>query len=149
MVIWNVESHVKVKVTLRLTDSHSVSLGVEPSSGALDQIFFYCLTFALLLLCGALSDERTGLSFVYTAGPCQRSLFRIRVPWYSRPYFTVSDLRLPFSSSPTRRIQSESQDDSTLMFYFLPLKYSVCTWNRRHLSRLHFPLLQFRNNLVA
>jgi hypothetical protein len=26
----------------------------------------------------------------------QRSLSRIRVPWDSRPYFTVSDLRLPF-----------------------------------------------------
>jgi multidrug transporter EmrE-like cation transporter len=30
-----------------------------------------------------------------------------------------------------------------------PLKSSVCVWNRRHLSRLHFPLLRFRNNLVA
>jgi hypothetical protein len=33
----------------------------------------------------------------------QRSLSRIRVPWDSRPYFTVSDLRLPFSSPPTTR----------------------------------------------
>jgi hypothetical protein len=41
-----------------------------------------------------------GLHFVYAAGPCQRSLFRIRVPWDSWPYFTVSDLRLPFSSPP-------------------------------------------------
>jgi hypothetical protein len=32
----------------------------------------------------------------------------------------------------------------------LPLKYSVCVWNRRHLlSRLHLPLLRFPNNLVA
>jgi hypothetical protein len=31
---------VKVKVSLRLTASQSVSLGVEPSSGAHDQIFF-------------------------------------------------------------------------------------------------------------
>jgi hypothetical protein len=52
---------------------------------------------------GALFDERTGLSFTIAAGPCQRSLSQVRVPWYSRPYFTVSELRLPFSSPPTTR----------------------------------------------
>jgi hypothetical protein len=30
-----------------------------------------------------------GLSFVYAADSCQRSLSRVRVPWDSRPYFTV------------------------------------------------------------
>jgi hypothetical protein len=50
---------------------------------------------------GALSDERTGLSFTIAAGPRQRSHFRIRVPWDSWPYFTVSDSRLP-SSSPSK-----------------------------------------------
>jgi hypothetical protein len=35
-------------------------------------------------LWGALSDEKTGLSFVYAAGPCQSSLSRVRVSWYSR-----------------------------------------------------------------
>jgi hypothetical protein len=29
-----------------------------------------------------------GLSLVFAAGPCQRSLSRVRVPWDSRPYFT-------------------------------------------------------------
>jgi hypothetical protein len=52
---------------------------------------------------GALSDEMTGLSFVYATGPCQCSLSRVRVPLDSRPYITVSDLRLPFSSPPTTR----------------------------------------------
>jgi hypothetical protein len=52
---------------------------------------------------GALSDERTGLSLVYAAGPRQRSLSRVQVPWDSWPYFTVSDLRLHFSSPPTTR----------------------------------------------
>jgi hypothetical protein len=56
-----------------------------------------------LLMWGALSDERTGLSFVNAAGPCQRRLSRVLVPWDSRLYFTVSDLRLPFSSPPTTR----------------------------------------------
>jgi hypothetical protein len=50
----------------------------------------YCLTVAGLLIWGALSDERTGLSFTVAAGPCQRSLSRVRVLSYSRPYFTVS-----------------------------------------------------------
>jgi hypothetical protein len=66
-----VEKEVEVEVTLLLTASQSVSLGVEPPSGAHDQMFFfYCLTFTVLFLWGALSDERTGLSFVYAAGPC-------------------------------------------------------------------------------
>jgi hypothetical protein len=51
----------------------------------------------------ALSDERTGLSFTIAAGSRQRSHSRVRVPRNSRPYFTVSDLRLPFSSPPTTR----------------------------------------------
>jgi hypothetical protein len=38
---------------------------------------------------GALSDERTGLSFTIAAGPSQRSYSRVRVSWDSRPYFSV------------------------------------------------------------
>jgi hypothetical protein len=54
------------------------------------------------------------MSFVYAAGPCQRSLCRVRVPWYSRPYFTVSDLRHPFSSPPTtRRVTVEVFDPAS------------------------------------
>jgi hypothetical protein len=60
--------------------------------------YFYCFTVTVLLLWGALSDDRTGLSFIYAAGSSQHSLSQARVPWNSRPYFTVSDLRLPFSS---------------------------------------------------
>jgi hypothetical protein len=68
-----------------------------------------------LVLWNTLSDERTGLLFVYAAGPCQRSVSRVRVHWYSRPYFTVSDLRLPFSSSPTtRRVTVEVFDPASL-----------------------------------
>jgi hypothetical protein len=51
----------------------------------------------------ALSDERTGLSFTLAAGPRQRSHFRVRVPYDSWPYFTVSYLRIPFWSPPTTR----------------------------------------------
>jgi hypothetical protein len=93
----------KVKVTLRLTVSQSVSVGVEPHLGAHDQIFITVWQLRSCFSSGALSDEKTGLSFVYAAGPCQRSLSRVRVPWDLRPYFTVSDLRLRFSSLPTTR----------------------------------------------
>jgi hypothetical protein len=42
--------------------------------------FYYCLTVAGLLIWGALSDERPGLSFTIVAGPRQLSYFRVRVP---------------------------------------------------------------------
>jgi hypothetical protein len=41
---------------------------------------YYCLTVACLLIWGALSDERTSLSFTIAAGPLQRSHFRVRIP---------------------------------------------------------------------
>jgi hypothetical protein len=91
---------VKVaKVILRLTVGQSVSLGVEPHLGLMTGYLLLFVT--VLFLWGALSDERTGLSFVYDASPRQRSLSWVRVPWISRPYFTVSVLRLSFSSPPT------------------------------------------------
>jgi hypothetical protein len=66
---------------------------------------------------GALSDERMGLYFAYAAGPCQRNLSRVRVPRDSRPYFTVSDLRLPFPSPPTAR--SVTVEVAALVSYLL------------------------------
>jgi hypothetical protein len=56
-----------------------------------------------LLMWVALSDERTGLSFTTSAGTRQRSHSRVRVPWDSRPYFIVSDPKLPFLLPPTTR----------------------------------------------
>jgi hypothetical protein len=104
---------VKFKVTLRLTASQSVSLGVEPQLGLTTRCLLLFGSYGLDLW-DALSDERTGLCFVYAAGPYQRSLFRIRVPWDSRSYFTVSDLRLPFSSSSmTRRVTVEVFDPAS------------------------------------
>jgi hypothetical protein len=71
-----------------------------------------------LFLWGALSDERSGLSVVCAAGPCQRSLSRVRVPWDLRPYLTVSDLRLLFSSPPTtRRVTVEVFDPASTRVY--------------------------------
>jgi hypothetical protein len=55
---------VKVKVTLRLTVSQSVSLGVEPHLGLMTRYLVLFDSYGLFFLWGALSDERTGLSFV-------------------------------------------------------------------------------------
>jgi hypothetical protein len=67
-----------------------------------------------VVLCGVLSDERTGLAFGYAAGPREYSLSRVRVPWDSWPYFTVSGLRLPVSSPPTtRRVTVELFDPAS------------------------------------
>jgi hypothetical protein len=87
------------------TDGQSVSKSWCPPSDAHDQIFIAVWQLRSLLW-GSLSDERTGLSFVYAAGFCQHSLSRVQVPC-----FTVSDLRLPFSSPPTtRRVTMEVFD---------------------------------------
>jgi hypothetical protein len=66
------------------TVSRPVCLGIKHPPGAYDQ------TVAGLLMWGGLSDESTGLSFTTAAGPRQCSHFRVRVPWHSWPYFTVS-----------------------------------------------------------
>jgi hypothetical protein len=54
---------VRVRVTLQLTVSQSVCLGVEPNLGLLTREFFF-LKLQSCLIWGALSDERSGLSFV-------------------------------------------------------------------------------------
>jgi hypothetical protein len=109
-----VEEKVKVKVTLRLTVSHSLSLGVEAHIGLITRYLLLFNSYGLVLW-GALSDETTGLSFVYAAGPHQRGLSRLRVPWGSCPYFTLSHLRLPFSSPPTtRRVTVEVFDPASV-----------------------------------
>jgi hypothetical protein len=82
------------------TDGKSVSLVVELHLGLMTRYLLHFDSYGLVFV-GALSDERTGLSFVYSAGPRQRSLSRVRVPWIWRPYFTLSDLRLPLTSPPT------------------------------------------------
>jgi hypothetical protein len=45
--------------------------------------FYYRRTIVGLLKWGALSDERTGLSFTIAAGPGQCSHSRVRAPWES------------------------------------------------------------------
>jgi hypothetical protein len=81
------------------TDGQSASLSWNKAPiWGLRPDFYYRRTVAGLLMWGALSDGRTGLSFTIAAGPCQRSHSLVRAPLDSRPYSTVSDLRLPISS---------------------------------------------------
>jgi hypothetical protein len=104
------------------------------------------LTVTVLFLWDALSDEKTGLSFVYTAGPCQRSISRVRVPWDLRPYFTVSHLRLPFSSPPmTRRVTVEAFDPaSTLTATQLFRRYITSGRTQQKTPRSTILLLSWR-----
>jgi hypothetical protein len=103
----------QVKVTLRLTVSQSVNLSVEPHQGSMAK---YSLLFDSygLVLWGALSDERTVLSFVCAADPRQRSLSWVRVSWDSRPYITVSVLRLQGGSIRPRLHTGVSRSKKTL-----------------------------------
>jgi hypothetical protein len=97
------------------TDGQSASLSWNKAPiWGLRPDFYYRRTVAGLLMWGALSDKRTGLSFTIAAGSSQRTHSPVRVPWDSRPYFTVSDLRLPFSSPPTtRRVTVEVFDPAS------------------------------------
>jgi hypothetical protein len=75
---------------LRSTVRRPVYLGIKHPSGAYDQII---ITVWQLRVCwfGALSPtKRTGLSCTIAAGLRQRSHSRVRVPWISGPYLTVS-----------------------------------------------------------
>jgi hypothetical protein len=86
------------------TDGHSASLSWNKAPiWGLRPDFYYCQTVAGLLTWDVLSDKRTGLWFKIAAGARQRRHSQVRDPWNSRPYFTVSDSRLPFSSPPTGR----------------------------------------------
>jgi hypothetical protein len=94
---------LSLSLILRPTVSGPVCLGIKHPFGASDQILITVRHLRVLLMWGVLSDRRAGLSFLIATGPRQRNHSRVQVSWDSRPYFTVSDSRLPFSSPPTTR----------------------------------------------
>jgi hypothetical protein len=66
------------------TDGQSASLSWNKAPiWGLRPDFYYCQTVAGLLMWGALSDERTDLSFTIPVGARQRSHSRVLVPWDS------------------------------------------------------------------
>jgi hypothetical protein len=87
-----------------MTDGQSaiLSWNKAPIWGLWPDIY-YSLKITVLFLWNALSDERRGLSLVYATDPRQRRPSWVRVPLVSWSCFTVSDLRLTFSSPPTTR----------------------------------------------
>jgi hypothetical protein len=139
---------------LRPPVSRPVSLGIKHPSGAYDQIF-YCQTVAGLLMWDALSDERTGLSFTIAAGPSQRNHSRVRVPWDSRPYFAISDSRLPFSSPPTtRRATVEVFDPASTRSTFLSLHNEYLIRHGPHRKHrlqqfLYSMCIRYRRNMFS
>jgi hypothetical protein len=79
------------------TDGQSASLSWNkaPVWGLRPELY-YCQTVAGLLMWGALSDERTGLSFTTAPGPHQGSHFRVRVRG-TRDHILLSQIRdFPF-----------------------------------------------------
>jgi hypothetical protein len=111
--------------------SRSVCLGVKPHLGHKIRFFFYCKTVADLLMWGALSNKRTGLSFTI-ADLRQRSHSQVGVPQDSWPHFTVSDSRVlqPGGPDPCIYIPQEQSGHLyiraliSLFFRFLRLKTS-------------------------
>jgi hypothetical protein len=98
---------------------------------------YYCLTITVLILWGALSDDRTVLSFSVASGPRQRSHSRVRVPWDSWLYFTVSDSKLPFSSPPTTRRASVEVFDPASTRDCSELIYDSCYITSGETDRKH------------
>jgi hypothetical protein len=121
-----VRRHIhEVEVTLRLTVSQSVRLGVDPTLGLVTRYYFlsgFCLKTAVLFLWGALSDERTGLQFAVRSlnGPSRAEPVTLlycliwdspklegRVPVFIPPRYRVAQLCpghwVPFTSSLTTR----------------------------------------------
>jgi hypothetical protein len=125
--------------------------------------FYYSQTVANLLIWGAFSDESMGLSFTIAAGPRQRSHSWVRVPWDSRPYFLVSDLRLSFlSPSTTLRSTVEVFDPAStrdeLWLHLGFLLYSVCVSTETPVGHPYpvrlpvtgwFPRMQLHGNVLA
>jgi hypothetical protein len=85
------------------TDGQSISKSwCRATSWTHDQIFITPDSYGLVFVGRPLCWE-DGFVFCICCWPSPGSLSRVRVPWDSWPYFTVSDLRLLFSSPPTTR----------------------------------------------
>jgi hypothetical protein len=127
-------SRVETYVT---TDGQSASLSCNKAPiWGLWPHFYYCQTIAGLLIWGALSDGKTGLSFTIAAGLRQLNQSRVWVPRDSRPYFTVPDSRLPFSSPPTtRRATVEVFHPASIRDLFRPLLPLILSaWDPRYIA---------------
>jgi hypothetical protein len=114
------------------TDGQSASLSWNKAPiWDLRPDFYYCQTVACLLMWGALSEERMGLSFTIAAGPCQ---YRHYFPF--RRFLRLAGLRWKYSTPPPHGSLTE------LIAPSVPIMTS-----RQELYRKH--ILSNSNSIVA
>jgi hypothetical protein len=96
------------------TDGQSASLSWNKAPiWGLRPDLYYCQIVTCLFVWGARWREDGSVVYIW-CWPRQRSHFRVWVPWDSWPYFTVSDSRFRFPSSPsTRRATVEVFDPAS------------------------------------
>jgi hypothetical protein len=115
MAIWALTGWLSESESYITTDGQSASLSWnEAPVWDLRPDFYYCQTVAGLLIWGALSDERTDLSFIIAPGPCQCRYFGTDSHG-TRDHNLLSQIRdFPFSSPPTTRRDTVEVFDSSL-----------------------------------
>jgi hypothetical protein len=135
------------------TDGQSASLSWHKAPiWGLRPDFYYCQAVAGLLMWDGLSNERTGMSFIFAAGPRQRSHSRVQVPWDLWTYFYCLWLESSFSSPPTtRRV--------TVVVFGPACKWVLCrssksvsvitSWHGLHTKHRSFYSNCFRGNLFV
>jgi hypothetical protein len=109
----------KVKVTMRLTISQSVSLGVEAHLGLMTRYLLLFDNYGLVFVGGPLWREDGCLLYMLVA--LASAVILGSESLGTRDHILLSDLRLPFSSPPTsRRVTVEVfQPASTRVAYAL------------------------------
>jgi hypothetical protein len=83
--------HKSVRVRAEKTVSQQILVSNPIWDSWLD--IYYCLTVTVFFFVGRPLWREDRSVILHAAGPYQRSLSRVRVPWDSRLYFTVSELR--------------------------------------------------------
>jgi hypothetical protein len=111
--------------------------------GAQDQIFITVRQLQVLLVCGALFDERMGLSCTVATGLWQNSQSQGQVPWDLWPYFNVSDSKFPKPRGTDPHIcvpQAENGSVILLGTGFPFIRDMVEVFEPTSMQRTHLPI---------